>query len=118
MNYGDGNPTPGWYGYPLNFQLLPSAVVLDISSIHSAFCELAFPNSELSARENFWNAVISRDADTKVCTQLIALAAAHAGFDGIIYTSVRAPIDVVMPECNLVMFNAEKIKLGAPPENP
>lgn len=28
IRYGDGNPTPGWYGYPLNFHLHPNAVVL------------------------------------------------------------------------------------------
>lgn len=117
IRYGDGNPTPGWYGYPLNFHLHPNAVVLDLSSIHSVFFQIAFGPSDSDARERFWDTIKTRDRDAKLYTQLIALAAVREGFDGIVYTSVRAPIDVVMPESNLVVFSKEKIESGPPPNN-
>jgi hypothetical protein len=106
LQYGGGNPTPGWHGYPLNFHLSPTAVVLDLSSNHSLF----FRFMDTNTAEHIWGAVRTRNADAKQDTQLVAKAAAGAGFDGIVYTSVRAPIDAVMPDGNLVVFNKAKIE--------
>jgi len=106
LQYGDGNPTPGWFGYPLNFHLLSSVVILDLSSVDSLF--FRFVDSDTAKR--IWDVIRTRNFDAKRNTQLVAQAAADAGFDGIVYTSVRAPIDAVMPDNNLVMFNKAKIE--------
>lgn len=110
LQYGGGNPTPGWHGYLLNFHLSASALVLDLSSNRSLFFRLLGPD----IAENVWYIVTNRDSSARQCTQLIAKAAINAGFDGIIYTSVRAPIDAVMPDSNLVMYNKAKIESGPP----
>ena len=117
LQYEGGNPTPGWYGYPLNFHLSSSAIVMDLTSIHSSFFRFVFGASESDTKKHIWNIIMSRDPDAKRSTQLVALAAARAGFDGIVYTSVRAPIDAVMPDSNLVMLNKGKIESGPPPNN-
>jgi hypothetical protein len=111
LQYGGGNPTPGWYGYPLNFHLSSSAVVLDLSSNDSLFFRLI----DSSIAGDVRKVIETRNLDAKRSTQLIAQAAASVGFDGIVYTSVRAPIDVVMPDSNLVMFNKAKIQCGERP---
>lgn len=113
LQYGGGNPTPGWHGYPLNFHLSPSAVVLDLSSNHSLF--FRFVDTDCAA--HIWRVIGTRDPDAKRYTQLVAKTVASAGFDGIVYTSVRAPIDAVMPDSNLVMFNKAKIESGPPPNS-
>ncbi|HRO22580.1 MAG TPA: RES domain-containing protein [Alcaligenes phenolicus] len=110
LQYGGGNPTPGWHGYPLNFHLALHAVVLDLSSNRSLF----FSFVSADAGEAIWNVVANRD-ESKRHTQQLAIAAAAAGFDGIVYSSVRAPVDAVMPDTNLVVFNKTAIESGAPP---
>lgn len=113
LQYGGGNPTPGWHGYPLNFHLVMSAVVLDLSSTHSTF--FRFLDSDSAGL--VWDVIKTRNPDSKRSTQLVSLAAVRAGFDGIVYTSVRAPTDAVMPDSNLVMFSKAKIESGPPPNN-
>jgi hypothetical protein len=39
------------------------------------------------------------------------------GFDGILYPSVRVPVDVSMPNMNLVVFKPDKVRPGMPPIN-
>ncbi len=111
LKFGHGNPTPGWHGYPLNFHLLPTAKVLDLTSSDSLLLQLMGRD----AAGKIWEVITGRDIISKRNTQLIAKAASAAGFDGIVYTSVRAPKDTVMPESNLVMFNKSKVADGAPP---
>jgi hypothetical protein len=79
LDYGGGNPTPGWHGYPLNFHLSQSAVVLDLSSEHSLF----FDYMDDDQAQEIWSVIGTRDVDAKRYTQLIARAVDYAGFDGI-----------------------------------
>lgn len=112
VEYGGGNPTPEWYGYPLNFHLTSDAVVLDLSSDRALFFDSVNPKNAFG----IWSVISSRAYDSKRITQKIANAAAIAGFDGIAYRSVRAPVDTVMPETNLVMFNRSAIQPGYIPK--
>jgi hypothetical protein len=111
LQYGGGNPTPGWHGYPLNFHLAANAVALDLSSNRSLF--FSFVSHDASTA--IWSVITNRDAWSKRYTQQLAIAAAAAGFDGIVYSSVRAPVDTVMPDANLVVFNKAAIESGPPP---
>ena len=67
--------------------------------------------------DEIWKYFQSKDAEEKKGTQLISITAKKMGFDGILYPSVRAPVDMTMPNMNLVMFNSSKIQLGMPPKD-
>jgi hypothetical protein len=61
LQYGGGNPTPDWHGYPLNYHLSPTAVVLDLSSNHSLF--FRFVGTDTA--ERIWSVVMDRNADAR-----------------------------------------------------
>lgn len=51
----------------------------------------------------------SWDPDMRRQTQAIAIAAEQNGFNGVVYSSVRIPHDLWMPNVNLVMFRRENV---------
>jgi hypothetical protein len=105
---GNDNPTPGWKGYPISIHVKDEALILDASNLNNPF----FP--ELAALVDgtpslVMNIFSGRDPSDRLHTQSVSLAAYRNGFDGIVYTSVRAPADVVLPDVNLVMFREHLI---------
>lgn len=112
---GHGNPTPGWYGYPLNFHLVPSAQILDLSVPGAPFFRIVAGCAEPAIATAVFNTITSRDPEDKRATQHISIEARRFGFDGLIYRSVRAPVDIVLPDRNLVVFTAEGVLPGLLP---
>ena len=113
---GKENPTPGWYGYPLNFHLVSNSYVLDVSANTNRFMTVLCRAGGVKSGE-IWKCIQSRDPEEKKGTQLISIKAKEMDFDGILYPSVRVPVNVSMPNMNLVMFRPEKIRPGMPPKN-
>jgi hypothetical protein len=68
----------------------------------------------IAAGDAAWRIVTSRSPEAKRSTQLISIRAKKTGFDALIYTSVRAPIDVIMPEHNMVVFSPNMLRHGLP----
>jgi hypothetical protein len=113
---GKGNPTPGWCGYPLNFHLVSDSLILDVSYNANQF--MTFLCHAVDAKsDEIWQCLQSRDPENKKKTQLISIKAEQMGFDGILYPSVRVPVDVSMPEMNLVVFKPDKVQPDLPPIN-
>jgi hypothetical protein len=113
---GQGNPTPGWRGYPLNFHLVSDTCILDVSSNSNLFLMILSRAGKV-ASDDIWKVFQSRGEEEKKATQRVSLCAKRVGFDGICYASVRAPVDVSMPTKNLVIFSRDKIRPGLPPNN-
>jgi hypothetical protein len=111
---GKGNPTPGWCGYPLNFHLASDSLILNVSSETNQFV-MVLCNAGGINYDEIWQCFQSRDPEEKKGTQLISKRAEQMGFDGILYPSVRAPVDVRMPNMNLVVFKPDKVQPGLPP---
>ncbi len=114
---GEGNPTPGWYGYPLNYHLLDDALILDLSRKGGPLLSNIANKLGQKAVQFLYQLFVSRSLHRKISTQIVAIEARKKGFDGIVYESVRAPVDVVWPSRNLVMLNPNKIREGRPPRN-
>jgi hypothetical protein len=112
---GHGNPTPGWYGYPLNFHLVPSALILDVSVQGAPFFRMIERCAGSSLAAAVFRTITSREPDDKRNTQRISLESRRSGFDGLVYRSVRAPADIVLPDRNLVVFTTEAVVPGLPP---
>lgn len=112
---GQGNPIPGVYGYPMSFHLAADTVVLDLSTPSTLFFRLLDGLTASVSSRAVWGVVTSREPHAKLATQHISLQARESGFDGIVYTSVRAPVDVNMPDQNLVVFSPERVHPGPPP---
>jgi hypothetical protein len=110
---GKGNPTPDWCGYPLNFHLVSDSLVLDVSINENQFMTVLC-NAGGVKSDKIWQCLQSRDPEEKKETQLISIKAEQMGFDGIVYPSVRVPVDVSMPKLNLVVFNPDKVRPGMP----
>lgn len=113
---GKGNPTPGWCGHPINYHLVSDTYILDVSANANQFL-LALCRAGEVASDEVWKCFQSRDEEEKKITQLVSIEAKRMGFDGILFASVRAPVDVSMPSKNLVMFKPDKIRPGMPPNN-
>lgn len=112
---GHRNPTPGWYGYPLNFHLVPSALILDVSVQGAPFFRMIERCAGSTLAAAVFSTITSREPDDKRKTQGISLESRRSGFDGLVYRSVRAPADIVLPDRNLVVFTAEAVVPGLPP---
>ena len=113
---GIGNPTLGWCGHPLNFHLVSDSFVLDVSANTNRFMMVLCRAGGVGSDE-IWECFQSRDPKEKKGTQLISIKAKQMGFDGILYPSVRVPVDVSMPNMNLVVFKPDKMRPGMPPNN-
>jgi hypothetical protein len=114
---GESNPTPGWYGYPLNYHLLDDSLILDLSQKNGGFLSRIQHKLGQDTVMFLWQLFRSRSKQRKSSTQIVAVEAHRRGFDGIVYASVRAPIDVVLPTWNLVMLNPNKVREGKLPRN-
>jgi RES domain len=112
---GGMNPTPGWYGFPLSHHLSDDCLVLDLSKNTAAFFTRIQKNLGHQRAKAVWRVIRSRVPSDKRKTQLVAKEAHKHGYHGIVYASVRAPVDVAMPEWNLVIFDPSKIRNGGPP---
>ena len=112
---GYGNPTPGQYGYPMNFHLIPNALVLDVSTPGASFFRLLGKRAEPVIATSIFDAITSREPADKRATRRISIGARHFGFDGLVYQSVRVPVDVILPDQNLVVFTPEAVSPGLPP---
>jgi len=113
---GEGNPTPGWYGYPLHYHLADDSLILDLSRRQTPLLDRVREKFGQDGLEALWKSLRSRTDEEKKDTQLVAIEVRWRGYDGIIYASVRTPIDVGMPDRNLVMFSPDKVRSGLPPK--
>ena len=113
---GRGNPTPGWYGYPLNFHLTEDAVVLDVSIRGAPFFRILERRAGVPSAAAAWEVILSRDPSDKRRTQMISIQTERFGFDALAYASVRVPVDVLVPDKNLAVFNRRRIRPGLPPK--
>jgi hypothetical protein len=114
---GKVNPTPAWFGYPLKYHLVDDSLILDLSQRGAPLLMRIQEKFGQEGVEILCRMFQSRLEEEKRSTQLVAIEARQRGFDGIVYPSVRAPIDVMMPDRNLVMFNRQKVRHGRPPKN-
>ncbi len=107
------DPTPGLIGYPICVKLSPKIKIFDLTDVSLPFFESLASLSGWSSRESFLEEVIhSRDKSVYPLTQEISMAIYRRGFDGIAYTSVRAPFDVNMPSRNIVVFSRNVVLRG------
>lgn len=109
---GEGNPTPGWVGYPINIHISADTLLLDLSNGTAPFLTTIAGKGGRDSFEKIIKLFRCRHDKDKLATQVISTEAHKRGFDAIIYPSVRAPKDVVLPDWNLVMFNPDKIILS------
>jgi hypothetical protein len=114
---GEVNPTPGWFGCPLKYHLVDDSLILDLSQRSAPLLRRIQEKLGQDGVEVLWRVFQSRLEEEKRSTQLVAIEAHRRRYDGIVYASVRAPIDVNMPYCNLVMFNPQKVREGRPPRD-
>ena len=114
---GEGNPTPGWRGYQSKYHLADDSLILDLSRRHAPLLTRVGEKFGQDGVEVLWKTLRSRMDVEREKTQLVAIEARWRGYDGIVYASVRGPIDVVMPDRNLVMFNRDKVRRGRPPKD-
>lgn len=105
---GHGNPTPGWKGYPISICVRNDALILDVSNLSNPFFAAIAALSD-DTPSLVMNIFLSREPSDQRHTQSVSLTAYRNGFDGIVYRSVRAPDDVVLPDENLVMFRERLI---------
>jgi hypothetical protein len=114
---GEVNPTPGRFGYPLKYHLVDNSLILDLSQRSVPLLMKIQEKFGQDGVEVLWRVFQSRLEEEKRSTQLVAIEAQRRGYDGIVYASVRAPIDVWMPDRNLVVFSPQKVRGGKPPQN-
>jgi len=114
---GEVDPTPGWFGYPLKYHLVDDSLILDLSQRSASLLMRIQEKFGQDGVEILWRVCQSRLEEEKRSTQLVAIEAQRMGYDGIVYASVRTPIDVWMPDRNLVVFSPEKVRRGRPPKN-
>jgi hypothetical protein len=106
---GETDPIPGQWGYPLCLHLSRKAKILDVTTQDSPFFRLVKRRWGEEQMRSLWTLFRSREDEAKKATQVVAIEAWKHGFDGLAYTSVRAPIDIATPDENLVVFNPEMI---------
>lgn len=117
---GDVSVEDDWFGYPTPIRVEPKALVADLSSVGNPLLnEIHAGRDPGSVRQFYEETVIAWNPNAKRRTQAIARAIAEAGFDGILYRSVRAPSGVALPSGNLVLFSNEYV-IRSPwdPDNP
>ena len=112
---GEGNPTPGWHGYPLNFHIVEAAVVMDVATDTSPFYRTLSLKIGEPKTKTFRKHLRGRHDSDKNATQCVSTAARGFDIHGIVYASVRTPVDVSIPRWNLVMFEPEMVRSGMPP---
>jgi len=115
---GESSVDGDWFGYPLSVRIRPEALIADFCSPGNPLF-IALREDEESIRRFYSDTVMSREPDAKRGTQAIARAVEKAGFHGIVFRSVRAPRDIVLPDRNLVLFSKEMVVRDPwDPENP
>jgi hypothetical protein len=104
--YIDGltTPNPEAYGYPITYKLSKEAGILDLCIPDH------FIDSFSLDRAIFQDFMQSRDESVYECSSQLAEIALSHNFDGIAFKSVRVPIDINLPDTNLVLFNQNVIK--------
>lgn len=99
-----------WYGSPQSIKIEPTALVADLSSSDSPlFGELIRLGDLGTTRQFFEQVVLSWDVASKKTTQELSKKLEAEGFSGVVYKSVRVPVDVVLPAKNLVLFRKEVV---------
>ncbi len=107
---GKTNPEPDKFYYPISVRISDKAVILDVSRRENPLFEAIVKIGPWATTQDFIDSIImNRDDSVIKETQALAIAAHNNDFDGLIYKSVRAPLDVVLPEHNLVMFKKSLI---------
>jgi len=110
--YGKDDPDPKLYGYPIGAKILKHAVILDMSNKESAFYKLLESHQIISDKNTFYDTVIkSRNKSTYPITWAISEISHEKGFDGVYYSSARAPNDVNYNEDCLIVFKESLIEV-------
>lgn len=103
-------PDPELFWYPLSVHLKPGSMVLDLTNQSIAISERFSKAGNWSSRIEFEESVLlNRDPTVYPLTQKISRAARANGFDAICYRSVRTPVDIRLPDQNLVVFQRSAI---------
>lgn len=117
---GDVSVGDDWFGYPTSIRVKRAALIADLSSVNNPLLnEIHAGRDPGSVHQFYEETVIAWNPCAKLRTQAIARAIAQAGFDGILYRSVRAPSGVALPSRNLVLFSNEYVIQNPwDPDNP
>lgn len=102
---GLGSPERGWFYYPIHVEIAADALLLDVSSLGAPLIRALMNHGKPEDYGYLSELLTTRDETDKLLTQEISVAAAKQGFDGLVYRSVRGPIDIMIPDWNLVVFS-------------
>lgn len=103
---GKTNPSPCLIWYPISVTISDDALILDLMNNTINFLGLLADKSNWGSKVDLMEEIIlNRDPLIYGETQEISKAAWENGFQGVCYQSVRTPINVVLPDRNLVVFD-------------
>jgi hypothetical protein len=102
------------YWYPLCVRLQKGTIILDLTDRSLSFLETVARLGGWNSKEQLLEEVIlNKDKSAYKETQEISIAVHGQGFQAICYPSARLPIDVNLPERNLVVFDEQCIIRGS-----